>query len=306
MPKVLYKSKEVVNAVKLEFVEITNPIFKSLEIKRKENELSDINSRSIKLRNELEDLINQRAKLQEEIEREHELAKKEIDAECFKILEEAKEQANKIVSLASERAEALQKEADNKKGAIEQESNLEIEKIVKEHEARLKRELETEMARGRNEGYDAGFNKGREDYDKILGKLNNIISSLIAKRKEILESSGEHIMNLVMQIAVKVVKKIIDSQKDVVIENVNEALKKVKSKTNIVIRVNLDDIDVVSHQKHEFISKFDFIKNLEVVEDVNIGKGGCIIETDFGEIDARISSQLDRIEEKFKNFSSIF
>ncbi|UPA17795.1 flagellar assembly protein FliH [Borrelia puertoricensis] len=306
MPKVLYKSKEVVNAVKLEFVEITNPIFKSLEIKRKENELCDIDSRSIKLRNELEDLMNQRTKLQEEIEREHEFAKKEIDAECSKILEEAKEQANKIVSLASERAEALQKEAENKKGAIEQESNLEIEKIVREHEDRLKRELETEMARGRNEGYDAGFDKGREDCDKILGKLNSIISSLVAKRKEILESSGEHIMNLVMQIAVKVVKKIIDSQKGVVIENVNEALNKVKNKTNIVIRVNLDDIDVVSHQKHEFISKFDFIKNLEVVEDVNIGKGGCIIETDFGEIDARISSQLDRIEEKFKNFSSIF
>ncbi|UPA16160.1 flagellar assembly protein FliH [Borrelia coriaceae] len=306
MPKVLYKSKEVVNAVKLEFVEITNPIFKSLEIKRKENEICDINTRSIKLRNELAELMNQRAKLQDEIEHEHELAKKEIDVECSKLLEEAKEQANKIVSLANERAEALQKEAEEKKGAIELESNLKIEQIVKEHGERLKKELEIETERGRNEGYDAGFKKGCEDYDKVLRKLNNMISSLVAKRKEILESSGEHIMNLVMQIAVKVVKRIIDSQKDVVIENVNEALKKIKSKTNIVIRVNLDDIDIVNHQKHEFISKFDFIENLEVIEDVNIGKGGCVIETDFGEIDARISSQLDKIEEKFKNFSSIF
>ncbi|AHH05125.1 Flagellar assembly protein fliH [Borrelia miyamotoi FR64b] len=306
LPKVLYKSKEVVNAVKLEFVEITNPIFKSLEMKKKENEISDIDSRSIKLRKELEDLMNQKIKLQDEIEHEHELAKKEIDVECSKILEEANEQANKIVSLANERAEALQREAEDKKGAIERESNCEIEKIVKEHEEKLKRELEIETAKGRNEGYDAGFEKGREDSDKVLGKLNSIISSLVTKRKEILESSGEHIMNLVMQIAVKVVKKIVDSQRDVVIENVNEALKKIKSKTNIVIRVNLDDMDIVSHQKHEFISKFDLIENLEVIEDVNIGKGGCIIETDFGEIDARISSQLDRIEEKFKNFSSIF
>ncbi|WP_205418635.1 flagellar assembly protein FliH [Borrelia miyamotoi] len=306
MPKVLYKSKEVVNAVKLEFVEITNPIFKSLEMKKKENEICDIDSRSIKLRKELEDLMNQKIKLQDEIEHEHALAKKEIDVECSKILEEANEQANKIVSLANERAEALQREAEDKKGAIERDSNFEIEKIVKEHEEKLKIALETETAKGRNEGYDAGFEKGREDSDKVLGKLNSIISSLVTKRKEILESSGEHIMNLVMQIAVKVVKKIVDSQRGVIIENVNEALKKIKSKTNIVIRVNLDDMDIVSHQKHEFISKFDLIENLEVIEDVNIGKGGCIIETDFGEIDARISSQLDRIEEKFKNFSSIF
>ncbi|AHH03265.1 Flagellar assembly protein fliH [Borrelia nietonii YOR] len=305
LPKVLYKSKEVVNAVKLELVEITNPILKSLEIKRKEHEISDIDSYSIKIRNELEDLMNQKAKLQEEIEHGHELAKKEMDIEFARLLEEAKEQANKIVSLANERAEALQKEAEDKKGAVEIESNLKVEKIVKEHEERLRRELEAETAKGRNEGYDAGFKKGCEDFDKVLGKLNSMISALVAKRKEIFESSEEHIMNLVMQIAVKVVKKIIDSQKGVVIENVNEALKKIKSKTNIIIRVNLDDIDVVSHQKQEFISKFDFIENLEVVEDVNIGKGGCVIETDFGEIDARISSQLDRIEEKFKNFSSI-
>ncbi|AHH08254.1 flagellar assembly protein FliH [Borrelia anserina] len=306
MPRVLYKSKEVVNVAKLEFVEIANPIFKSLEIKKKESEISDIDSRSLKLRNELEDLENQRAKLREAIEHERELAKKEIDTECSKLLEEAKEQANKIVNLASERAEFLQKEAEDKKEAIERESNLKIEQIVKEHEERLKREFEIELERGRNEGYDAGFKRGCEDFDQVLGKLNNMVSSLVAKRKEILESSGEHIMNLVMQIAVKVVKKIIDSQKGVVIENVNEALKKIKSKTNIVIRVNLDDIDIVNHQKHEFISKFDFIDNLEVIEDINVGKGGCVIETDFGEIDARISSQLDRIEEKFKNLSSIF
>ncbi|BCR21727.1 flagellar assembly protein FliH [Borrelia sp. HM] len=306
MPKVLYKSKEVVNAVKLEFVEITNPIFESLEIRKKESEISGIDDRIVKLRKELEDLMEQKTKLQEEIKNEHELAKKEIEIECSKILEDAKEQADKIVSLANQRSEALQKEAEDKKGAIDRESNLEIEKRVKEHGEKLKRELEIETEKGRHEGYDAGFEQGREDFDKVLSKLNSIISSLVAKRKEILESSGEHIMNLVMQIAVKVVKKIVDSQKGVVIENVNEALKKIKSKTNIIIRVNLDDIDIVSHKKHEFISKFDLIKNLEVIEDINIGKGGCIVETDFGEIDARISFQLDRIEEKFKNFSSIF
>ena len=306
MPKVLYKSKEVVNAVKLEFVEITNPIFESLEIRKKESEISSIDDRIVKIRKELEDLIEQKIKIQEEIKHEHELAKKEIEIECSKILEDAKEQADKIVSSANQRSQALQKEAEDKKGAIDRESNLEIERRVKEHGEKLKIELEIETEKGRHEGYNAGFEQGREDFDKVLGKLNSIISSFVAKRKEILESSGEHIMNLVMQIAVKVVKKIVDSQKGVVVENVNEALKKIKSKTNIIIRVNLDDIDIVSHKKHEFISKFDLIQNLEVIEDINIGKGGCIVETDFGEIDARISFQLDRIEEKFKNFSSIF
>ncbi|WP_445435896.1 flagellar assembly protein FliH [Candidatus Borreliella tachyglossi] len=306
MSKILYKSKEVINAVKLEFVEIANPIFESLEIKRKENEAYDIDNRSISLRNELEVLMDKKQKLQEELDSSHEFAKREIDAECARLIEGAREKAGQIIALANEQAEALQREAENKKETIERESNSEIERIVGEHEGRLKNELEIEVTRGRQEGYDAGFKKGGEDFDRVLGKLNSIISSLVSKRREIIESSRDQIMNLVMQIAVKVVKRIIDSHKGVIIENVNEALKKIKSKTNIVVRVNLDDMEIVSHQKNEFISKFDLIENLEVVEDVNIGKGGCVIETDFGEIDARISSQLDRIEERVKNFSSLF
>ncbi|UGQ17091.1 flagellar assembly protein FliH [Borrelia sp. RT1S] len=303
MPKILYKSKEIANALKLEFVEIANPVFESLEVRKKESEVFNIDNQVASLRSELEGLMNKRVKLQEEISNGREVARREVEEESSRILKEANEQASRIVDLANEKAEVLQREAEGRKEEIEKEVNSEIEKIVKEYEDKLKGELEVATAKGKKEGYEVGFSRGCEDFDKLVGKLNSMIAALVAKRKEILESSGDQIMKLVMQIAVKVVKKIVDTQKSVVIENVNEALKKVKNKTNIIIRVNLDDVDIVSHEKTEFISKFDFIENLEVVEDINIGKGGCVIETDFGEIDARISSQLDRIEERLKNFS---
>ena len=40
------------------------------------------------------------------------------------------------------------------------------------------------------------------------------------------------------------------------------------------------------------------VKSIKILEDSTVDKGGCIIETDFGSIDARISSQLHEIEEK--------
>ena len=117
------------------------------------------------------------------------------------------------MDLANERSEVLQREAEGKKEAVERESNLEIEKIVKKYEDKLKDELEVATTKGRKEGYEAGFSKGCEDFDRLLGKLNSMIASLVAKRREILESSGDQIMKLVMQIAVKVVKKIVDTQR---------------------------------------------------------------------------------------------
>ncbi|WNZ72497.1 flagellar assembly protein FliH [Borreliella garinii] len=303
MPKVLYKSSEVDNSVKFEFVEIAKPVFESLEIKEKEGKVYDIESQIAKLKEELQFLRDEKLRLEEELVKRQELAKEEIQIESDRLIEEARIKANEVLETAKQEADLLQREAIYKKESIETESNAEIERLAKEYEEKLKRDLEVATAKGREEGYSKGYESGFEDFDKVMRKLHSIIASLIAERKSILESSSGQIVSLVMQIAIKVIKRITDSQKDIVLENVNEVLKRIKDKTQITIRVNLDDLDIVRHKKSDFISRFDIIETLEIIEDPNIGKGGCIIETNFGEIDARISSQLDKIEEKFKNFS---
>ncbi|AFT83619.1 flagellar assembly protein H [Borreliella garinii NMJW1] len=303
MPKVLYKSSEVDNSVKFEFVEIAKPVFESLEIKEKEGKVYDIESQIAKLKEELQFLRDEKLRLEEELVKRQELAKEEIQIESERLIEEARIKANEVLETAKQEADFLQREAIYKKESIEAESNAEIERLAREYEEKLKRDLEVATAKGREEGYSKGYESGFEDFDKVMRKLHSIIASLIAERKSILESSSGQIVSLVMQIAIKVIKRITDSQKDIVLENVNEVLKRVKDKTQITIRVNLDDLDIVRHKKSDFISRFDIIETLEIIEDPNIGKGGCIIETNFGEIDARISSQLDKIEEKFKNFS---
>ncbi|AJA90117.1 flagellar assembly protein FliH [Borreliella chilensis] len=303
MPKVLYKSSEVDSSVRLEFVEIAKPIFESLEIKKKECKVYDIDSKIANLKEELQLLRDEKLRLEEELVKRQELAKEEVQIESERLIEEAKAKANEVLEAAKQEADLLQREAVYKKESIEAESNAEIEKLAREYEEKLKKDLEIATSKGREEGYNKGYESGFKDFDKVMRKLHGIIASLIAERRGILESSGEQIVSLVMQIAIKVIKRITASQKDIVLENVNEVLKKVKDKTKITIRVNLDDLDIVRHKKSDFIFRFDVIEDLEIIEDPNIGKGGCIIETNFGEIDARISSQLDKIEEKFKNFS---
>ena len=63
----------------------------------------------------------------------------------------------------------------------------------------------------------------------------------------------------------------------------------------------------LSLQEHinEFIHQVENIKNIFVVEDSSVDKGGCIVETDFGAIDARISSQLSELETQILSISPI-
>jgi flagellar assembly protein FliH len=65
------------------------------------------------------------------------------------------------------------------------------------------------------------------------------------------------------------------------------------------------DLKLSTEHIKDFIKLVEGSKSLQVVEDSTVDQGGCIIETDFGEIDARISSQLAELETKILEISPI-
>ena len=55
----------------------------------------------------------------------------------------------------------------------------------------------------------------------------------------------------------------------------------------------------------EFIEHVENIEDISILEDSSVEKGGVIVETDFGSIDARISSQLTELENKILEVSPL-
>ena len=62
---------------------------------------------------------------------------------------------------------------------------------------------------------------------------------------------------------------------------------------------------LVNEYGEDPVSRYENVKAVTVMEESTVDKGGCIIETDFGQIDARISSQLHEIEEKILDMMPI-
>ena len=82
-------------------------------------------------------------------------------------------------------------------------------------------------------------------------------------------------------------------------------LKKIKIKTPVTIRVNMDDVKITTENISNFIHQVEKVEGITVVEDGTVDKGGCIVETDFGSVDARISSQLAELESKILEISPV-
>ncbi|MBN2652347.1 MAG: flagellar assembly protein FliH [Spirochaetales bacterium] len=229
-----------------------------------------------------------------EIEKNQLIEKSRLEAEA--IVQKAQSDEEEILEEAKLVASQLVKEAEEKKASTIDEATKEAERILNDANQKETHLLAEFREKGHNEGYEEGFSKGKDDASRVLNKLQSILSAVVDRRNSILKETEEEIIDLVLQMTGKIVKTISETQKGVVIENIRAALKKLKSKTNIVIRVNTNDLGLTKEHAEEFIDSIENVKNVSVVEDALVDIGGCIIETDHGEIDARIKSQLRQME----------
>lgn len=228
-------------------------------------------------------------------------AKEEADV----LFEESRSKANQLVEDATNQATKI---VDDAKALANQELTDTRKKILSEKEE-VQKEIDSLVSsaksEGYKEGYEEGFKRGQEEVDRLVAKIHTIVGSIADKRSQILEQSEAQVIELVLSIATRVVKTISESQKDVVIQNVKSALARIKSRTDIIIRVNMRDLDLTTSKMKEFQNSIEKAKSITIVEDATIEKGGCIVETDFGHIDARIGSQLREIEEKIRELAPV-
>jgi flagellar assembly protein FliH len=236
----------------------------------------------------------EKARLIEAAQAEAETIKKDAERAAFDEVKRKNNQAQKIRQEAEDEAKGIIEEARKKA----QELEAEIQDKVDKHEKEA-------FAKGHAKGREEGFQEGRGEVERLVESLQKIISAAIDKRNQIIQESETQVINLVLLIAKKVIKVISENQRNVVINNVVQALRKLKSRGDVVIRVNLADVELTSEHINDFMKMVENVKSVTVLEDSSVDRGGCIIETDFGQIDARISSQLHEIEEKIVELAPI-
>ena len=245
----------------------------------------------------------------DQLRREAEEFKKTWEAERERMIQEAKDEAARIVQEAEDRAFSEVKRKNDqaakaKQDAIDEaeqtraEARDQAQNIVAEAEKKARQVEHEAYEKGLDRGREEGYETGADEVKRIIDRLHVILNKAIDRRNEIIEESESQLVELVLQIAKKVIKVISENQKNVVVNNVVQALRRLKQKSDVTIRVNIQDLQVISDHAREVTRMIEKVGNITVAEDTTVDPGGAIIETDFGQIDARIASQLREIEDR--------
>ena len=219
--------------------------------------------------------------------------------------EESKNLAFHVVQKSQEQAKQEMQAARLNLDQKKESARLEVEGMIKKAGLRVAEIEEDASQKGADAGRELGFKKGQAEVRRLIDRLGSIIGQAVDIRTDIIHSAEKQMLDMILLIARKVIKDEIAGRKDVVLNNIREALKRVKDRDRVNIRVNFSDMDLTTQNKEELLKMMDSLRKINVYEDSRVDRGGCMIDLDAGAIDARISTQLKQIEEAVQNTAPI-
>jgi len=245
----------------------------------------------------------------EDLRREAENFRISWEKEKIKLIQEARDEAERVKKDAEKTALEEVKAridssirdkqiAEDEAERIKNDALVEAKKIRSQAMEDKSKIVEEARDLGFREGHEGGWREGHAEVERLVERLHKILDAAIGKRQEIINQTESQLIDLVLLIVRKVIKVVSENQKNVVINNVVQALDKLKSRGDVDIRVNLADLDLTTEHVKDFMKMAEKAKSITVLEDSSVERGGAIIETDFGQIDARIFSQLKEIEDR--------
>lgn len=252
-----------------------------------------------------EDLRREAEEYKAQFEKEKQQLKADAQKEAERIIKAAEDTAFAEVKRQTDQAAVIKADAETEANAIVEKAKAEAAQIVAEAQAQHDKIVSEARNEGFEQGSKEGFEKGSAEVDRLIERMHKILEAVMQRREEILQDTESQIVELVILMARKVIKILSENQKNVIMANTVAALRKVKTRGSVTLRVNIEDVKLTTAHVDEFIQHVENVQGITVQEDSSVEKGGCIVETDFGAIDARISSQLTELENKILEVSPV-
>jgi flagellar assembly protein FliH len=151
----------------------------------------------------------------------------------------------------------------------------------------------------REEAFRSGLLTGRqqaeEDFDNGARTLINICKELDQLRETILKNSVTEMQELVLAISEKIIRDSVANQCDTITATIKDAIHLAVKSDEFQIQLNPDDLSCIEEKKSEIIAQISGLKNIVLLPDSTVERGGCLIESSCCTVDASLAGQLEVI-----------
>lgn len=150
---------------------------------------------------------------------------------------------------------------------------------------------------GFQKGETEGLASGKSQIEEIVGRLGTIISDIEAFWPDLVSLHEEKILSLVCKISEQVVYGQVQIDNEVVKKSILEAFRILPEPEKVSIFINNEDYDYIETVKDDIFKDAKDLKQVSIISDESITRGGCRVESEKGDVDATLESRLGAIKE---------
>jgi flagellar biosynthesis/type III secretory pathway protein FliH len=174
----------------------------------------------------------------------------------------------------------------------ESEKKVRVEEQQPSTEEQARKIFEDAFVQGEKAGHEMGMKK----VEQVARRLNNYLAELEAFRDQLLKQAETFSVELALVFAEALVLRECSEKNDLIMGMAKRAFEICEDKCDIVIRVRPEDAELLTQNA---------MSHIKIVPDDTMKEPGFIVETGFGDIDGRISIQLEELKKEFLNERSL-
>ncbi len=153
----------------------------------------------------------------------------------------------------------------------------------------------------RAQGYTEGHAQGRSDalaeMDGAASALREAAGGVDALRAEVADAVERDAVDLALALAGKILAGSLQSRPESVLDVVQGALRRVSDRRGLAVLVNPTDLETIMGALDEGRLTAKGIELSDLQADQRVPRGGAIVHSVEGEIDAGVETQLERARE---------
>jgi len=182
--------------------------------------------------------------------------------------------------------------------SLKVQEDLPVEEIEEKIDDSFQKQLQAQYQLGVSKGQQAAAEELEKAYaEKLYARIKDIhtIASILEQK---IQDQENYFESIVVQLAMILSEKIIRReivQKSITGEVMKESLRKIIGANNVKVKLNPDDFTDLQKEANILLNDSAFTK-IKFEPDERIEQGGCFVESEIGNVDARLSSQLAELK----------
>ncbi len=180
---------------------------------------------------------------------------------------------------------------------------IEAERIVKEATQNANSITQSSKEAGFEEGHNTGRTAAQNELAPAVAAFTKALEEITSIRTKFYEQSEKEMIDLVIAVARTVIGIELEAKPELVQPVIKRAISHLQSREKMNVRVNPEDLAEAEKTRENLAREVEDINNVTFQTDGFITRGGCVVETNIGSIDARLETQLESVRETFRRAS---